>query len=110
MRSQNDKRAKQTYSKASTILDCLYVVLFVLNLIFKKCDFWNSALYLTVVSLIFTVVSGYVAYLHRKLPENLREKPNWISASGFSIHPYFTFCLFAIFSIIGICYFLTVLP
>lgn len=110
MRSQNDKRAKQRYSKVSSILDGLYVVLFVVNLLLKNYDFWNSALYLTVISLLFTIISGYVAYLHCKLPENQREKPNWLSASDFSTHPYFTFCLFAVFSIIGAFYLFNILP
>lgn len=107
MRSKNDKRAKQKYAKASSILDCLFVVLFVVNLFLINFDFWNSALYMTVVSLIFAIVSGYVAYLHSKLPKNQREKPNWISASDFGIHPYFTFILFVVFSIIGLVYLLT---
>lgn len=109
MRSRNDKRAKQKYAKASSVLDCLYVVLFGVNLLLKKFDFWNSALYLTVVSLIFTVMSGYVAYLHSKLPKNQREKPNWIAASDFSMHPYFTFFLFAVFSIISTLHLFTIL-
>ena len=110
MRSRNEKGAKQKYAKASALLDCLYVALFGVDLLLKKFDFWNSALYLTVVSLIFAIMSGYVAYLHSRLPKNQREKPNWIAASDFSIHPYLTFVLFAVFSIISILYLFAILP
>ena len=106
MRYQNYKRVQQKYARASYILNRLFAALFVVNLLLKGFDFWNSALYLTVVSLIFAVVSGYVAYLHGRLPKNQREKPNWSSASDFGTHPYCTFVLFAVFSIIGFVYLL----
>lgn len=110
MRVKNDKSAKRTYEKASSILDGLYALLFISNLFFEKFDFWNSALYMTIVSLIFAVVSGVVAYLHSKLPKNQHEKPNWISASDFGTHPYFTFVLFCGFSVIGALYLFRILP
>ena len=81
-----------------------FVALFLFNLFCKRYAFWNSALYLTIVSLLFTLLSGYVAYLHSKLPKSQREKPNWLSASDFSTHPYFTVALFAVFSVIGLIY------
>lgn len=107
MRSRNEKGATQKYAKASFVLDCLYVILFAVNLFFKRFEFWHSALYLTTVSLIFAAASGYVAYLHSKLPKNRREKPNWASGSDFATHPYFAFFLFAVFGIIGLAYLLT---
>lgn len=103
---KRDKSAKQKYEKAASVLDGVFVVLFAVNLLLKKYDFWNSALYLTVVSLIFAIISGYVAYLHSRLPKSQREKPNWISASDFGTHPYFTFSLFCVFSAIGLIYLL----
>lgn len=107
MRSRGDKRAKQRYARAAAILDGLYVALFAVGLLFENCD---SALYLTVVSLVFAAASGCVAYLHSKLPKEQREKPNWTSASDFSTHPYVTFALFAAFSVIGLCYLLAASP
>lgn len=107
MRSQNNKKTSQRYSKANFVLEAAFVVLFIINLLFKQHSFWNSALYLTLVSLVFTVLSGYVAFLHSKLPKDQRKKPNWISASDFSTHPYFTFILFVVFSLIGLFYLLT---
>lgn len=110
MRSGGDKRAKQSYARAAAILDGLYVALFAVGLLFKNCALRSSALYLTVVSLVFAAASGYVAYLHSKLPKEQREKPNWTSASDFSTHPYVTFALFAALSVIGLCYLLTASP
>lgn len=106
MHSQNNKSAKQKYAKASSVLDGAFVAMFVVNLLFKNCSFWDSALYLTIVSVIFAAISGYVAYLYSKLPKNLHEKANWRSASDFSTHPYFTVSIFAIFSVIGVVYLL----
>jgi uncharacterized membrane protein len=111
MRSQNDKKTSQRYSKryskANSVLEAAFVVLFMINLLFKHHSFRNSALYLTLVSLVFTVLSGYVAFLHSKLPKDQREKPDWLDASDFSTHPYFTFILFVVYSLIGLFYLLT---
>lgn len=107
MHSRDDQKAKQKYAKASSVLDWSFVALFIVNLLFRNFDSWNSALYLTVVSFIFTALSGYVAYLHSKLPKKQREKPRWISASIFSVHPYLTFILFVAFSIVGLFYLFT---
>lgn len=102
MRAKNDERKQLKYKKASSALECLFVAVFILNLLLKRFDFWDSTLYMTVIALIFAAVSGYVACLHSKLPKNQREKPNWISASDFSTHPYFTCFLFCVFSMIGL--------
>lgn len=104
MHSRDNKKVFQRYSKANSVLEVAFAILFCLNLFFRHYDWWNSALYLTLLSVVFTVLSGCVSFLHSKLPKDQQVKPNWISASDFSTHPYFTFALFATFSLIGVIY------
>lgn len=98
-------KKKNTYNKAKKILFYMFLGLMIANVVLK--DVWtNSALYLTLVSAVFSLISGYVAFLHSKLPKAEREPANWLSFSSFNIHPYITFILFILLSVIGLCYLL----
>lgn len=102
MRTSNKKN---TYNKAKRIQSYMFLGLIIANVVLK--DIWiNSALYLTLVSVVFSLISGYVAFLHSKLPKADREQANLLSFSSFNIHPYITFILFIMLSVIGLCYLL----
>lgn len=102
MHSREDKKTVQRDSKANSVLEVAFIAVFVASIIFRQYDWWNSALYLTLISLVFAVLSGCVAFFYSKLPKDQRVKSNWISASDFSTHPYFTFLLFVAFFMIGV--------
>lgn len=90
------------YNKANSILTWMFLILCVIAVLFRNSSFRETALFLSIVSIIFAVASGYVAFLYRKLPKQDREKANWLSASSFNIHPYLTFALFILLSIVGL--------
>ncbi len=96
------RKKRNKYETAQSILFWLFILAFLINMLVRKFAWWDSALYLTILSAVFAIVSGYVAYQHSKLPKKQREKIDWLSVSIFSIHPYVTFVLFVIFCIIGI--------
>ena len=99
---QHHKYNKDKYNKANSILTWMFFLLCVINILLRNSSFQETALFLSIVSIIFAVVSGYVAFLHSKLPKQDREKANWRSSSSFNIHPYLTFVLFVLLSVVGL--------
>ena len=99
---QHHKYNKDKYNKANSILTWMFFLLCVINILLRNSSFQETALFLSIVSIIFAVVSGYVAFLHSKLPKQDREKANWLSSSVFNIHPYLTFALFVLLSVVGL--------
>lgn len=71
------------YVRAKSILIWMFFVLCVVNVLLSNSSFRETALFLSIVSIIFAVISGYVAFLHRKLPKQYRGKANWLSAKRF---------------------------
>ena len=49
---------------------------------------------------VLTMLSGYVAHLHRMLPTKYQKKPNGLSISHLGIHPDYTFWVFFILFVI----------
>ena len=73
---QHHKYNKDKYNKANSILTWMFFLLCVINILLRNSSFQETALFLSIVSIIFAVVSGYVAFLHSKLPKQDREKAN----------------------------------
>lgn len=95
-------KQKRTYEKANSVLTWMFLPLLAGNFLIQDKSERAAAVYLTIVALIFSMVSGYVAYLHSKLPKQEKERVRWLTLSCFSMHPYITFAIFILMSIIGI--------
>lgn len=97
---------QQRYKKVTAVLDVMFCVLLVADCIIGHYFDINDALYLTVVCAILSLISGYIAFLHSRLPKKEKEKANWLSLSSFNIHPYWTFAQFVLLTLVGLCFLL----
>lgn len=87
MAGPKKNKQKQTYEKANALLTWMFLPLLAGNLLVMDKSERTTAVYLTIVSLLLSAASGYVAYLHSKLPKQEKEHVRWLTFSCFSMHP-----------------------
>lgn len=96
---KEDNSALHRFEKADRLLTLSFVGLLAALLPLRGMGSPASDIYVTVLLLFFTCLSGYTAFLHQKLPEKYRRKPNRRTFSIFRIHPCFTFSIFLLFTV-----------
>ena len=95
----SSKNKKNEYKKADSLLSILFILFLVLSFVVKTI--WGSVpLFLVVFSFILCAVAGYVALLHAKLPQSEKQKVNRLTFNALDVHPYATFVLMLIVTII----------
>lgn len=86
------------FEKADRLLTLSLAGLLLALLPLRVMEYPVSDIYVTILLLFFTCLSGYVAFLHQRLPEKSRRKPNRRTFSVFNIHPCVTFFIFLLFT------------
>lgn len=95
MDAADKKKRKHRYNIANNIL---FFGSFIVFPLLNQCTQISEITFL-IILLVFTAVSGVVAYLHSKLPKEMQEKPNWFQRSAFGVHPYVTFLIFIVLTL-----------
>lgn len=90
---ENDSDLRR-FEKADRLLTLSLAGLLPALLPLRGMEYPVSDIYVTILLLFFTCLSGYVAFLHQKLPEKYQRKPNRRTFSVLNIHPCVTFLIF----------------
>lgn len=96
----NSTDKKKRFKKADSFLSMILIFWLILMPI-SKLNRLDPSLVFTVYFALASVISGYVSFLYSRLPKSEREKANWSSYCGLDIHPYITFILLVIATLIG---------
>lgn len=97
--SSTDK--KKRFKKADRFLSIVLIFWLILMPI-SKLNKLDTSLIFTIYFALASVIAGFVSFLYSRLPKSERERANWSSHCSLDIHPYVTFILLVIVTLIGL--------
>ena len=97
--SVQSRDPSKKFRQASRVEFLVFLIIVLVTTFDQHSSVLNTPVVLLVIMLLLCVISGYLALQYRKLPKS---RKNHYSSffSEFSVHPYLTFGIFLVLSII----------